>query len=162
MKHLLIFLLFFFLASYAHADQVVIDAGLGAFGTRGENVAQNKFAKIGIEEDLWYVIKQRFNGGLWLDSTGSGYKNSLFTGYQGGFEVTNDVLQASVWTGPSLITSPDEALGGILQFNETVFLGIVDKDKNSIGVAWNHFSSGSLETPNLGRDYLSLEIKFPF
>jgi hypothetical protein len=146
----------------AQQDQVVVDGGLGALGTKGDSLPQVKFAKVGVEEDLWYSLKQRFNVGEWLDSRGSDYSNSSFAGYQLGFEVKNDVLECSLFSGPSLITSPDNALGGILQFNETLFLGVVDKNDETIGVAYNHFSSAGLYTPNLGRDFLGLEIKFPF
>jgi hypothetical protein len=148
--------------AYAHDDQYVMDAGLGSFGTEGSSLSQVKFLKVGIQEDLWEGLKQRFNGGAWLDSRGDGRTNSLFTSYQLGFEVSNNIFQASVFSGPALISSPDSDLGGIFQFNETIFLGIVDKDYDSIGVSWNHLSSAGLEQPNQGKDFLCLEIKFPF
>jgi len=147
---------------YAAQDQIVVDGGLGVFGTEGSSLSQVKFGKVGIQEDLWYNLKQRFNTGMWLDDRGGGRKSSGFGGYQVGYEVTNDVLQASIWSGPTLISSPDIALGGYFQFNETLYLGIVDKDRNSIGIAYNHFSSAGIETPNLGNDFIGLEIKFPF
>ena len=147
---------------HAQGDQIVIDAGLGILNSEGSSLSQNKFAKIGVEEDLWYNLKQKINVGEWLDNRGYGYSNSAFTGYQLGFEVSNEVLEASVWSGPTLIGAPDAALGGPIQFNETIYLGIVDKDKNSIGMVYNHFSSAGIYVPNLGRDYLGLEIKWPF
>lgn len=161
-KLLVLYLVFISSMAYAQDDQYVIDVGLGTFGTEGSSLSQVKFAKMGIQEDLWYALKQRFNGGGWLDSRGDGRTGSAFAGYQLGYEVSNSAFQASVFSGPCLITSPDSALGGIVQFNETIFFGIVDKDYDSIGVVYNHFSSAGLETPNLGRDFIGLEIKFPF
>lgn len=149
-------------SAYADQDQIVTDVGLGSFGTKGSSLSQDKFAKIGWQEDVWYSLKHRFNVGGWIDSRGVGYYSSAFCGYQLGFEVTNETLQASIFSGPTIISSPDNALGGIVQFNESIFFGIVDKDRDSIGVAYNHFSSAGLEMPNLGRDFLGLEIKFPF
>lgn len=150
-------------SSIAHAkgDEILLDAGLGAFSTEGYSLSQVKFAKIGLQEDLWYSLKQRFNVGGWLDNRGQGRTSSAFGGYQIGFDVENDVFEASVFTGPSLISSTDVALGGILQFNETVFLGIRDKSGDTIGMAYNHFSSAGLESPNLGKDFMCLEVKFP-
>jgi len=155
-------LIAFLFSTICSADEVVLDAGLGIFGTEGHSLSQVKFGKVGIEEDLWYALKQRFNVGGWLDSRGDGRKSSAFAGYQLGFEVKNDLLIGSVWSGPSLITSPDIALGGPLQFNETIFFGIVDKKQDVIGIAYNHFSSAGIEMPNLGDDFACLEIKFPF
>lgn len=151
-----------FMATTVHADQVITDVGLGAFGSKGASVSQDKFTKLGLQEEIWSPFQERFNLGGWIDDRSPGYSSAAFMGYQIGFEVTNDVLQGSVWTGPTMLTSTDQMLGGIFQFNETIFFGIVDKDKNSIGIAYNHFSSAGLETPNLGRDYLGLEIKCPF
>ena len=159
---LLLILLLLSSQAFAQQDQIVVDGALGILGNEGSSLSQVKFAKIGLQEDVWDALKQRFNVGQWLDSRGNGRSNSTFAGYQIGFEVSNDVLQSSIFGGPSVISNPDVALGGIVQFNETIFFGIKDKDSNSMGVAYNHFSSGGLEMPNLGRDFLGLEIKFPF
>ncbi len=155
-------LLLILVSSIAHAkgDELLLDAGLGAFSTEGYSLSQVKFAKIGLQEDLWYSLKQRFNVGGWLDNRGQGRTSSAFGGYQIGFDVQNDVFEASVFSGPSLISSPDVALGGIAQFNETVFFGIKDKAGETIGMAYNHFSSAGLEMPNMGKDFMCLEIKF--
>lgn len=158
----LIILIGLLLSTSAFADEVIMDVGLGAFDTRSDNISQVKLAKVGIQEDVWYNLKQRFNVGGWVDQRGQGFGNSAFAGYQLGFDVRNDVFDASIFSGPTLISGTDELLGGHFQFNETMFLGIVDKNDNAIGIAWNHFSSAGLEMPNLGRDFLGLEIKFPF
>jgi hypothetical protein len=79
-----------------------------------------------------------------------------------GFDVENETFEASVFSGPTLITSPDIYLGGPLQFNESIYLGIKDKREESIGFAYNHFSSAGIEMPNIGRDFAGLEIKFKF
>lgn len=144
------------------ADDVFIDAGLGTFSTEGTSLSQVKFAKVGVQEDIWYALKQRFNGGGWMDTRGNGHTSSAFAGYQLGFAVPNDTFEMSIFSGPTLISSPDVALGGVFQFNETIFFGIRDKDNESIGIAYNHFSSAGIESPNIGRDFMCLEIKFPF
>lgn len=144
------------------ADSLVLDAGLGVFSTEGYSISQVKFAKIALQEDLWYALKQRFSVGGWLDARGDGRQDSGFAGYQIGFEVANDVFESNIFAGPSAISTPDVALGGYLQFNESIFFGIKDKGGNSIGLDYNHFSSAGLEMPNLGRDFMALQIKFPF
>jgi hypothetical protein len=163
MKLLTILLLIGMWGNVAWADdQIVTDVGLGTFGTKGSSLSQDKFIKIGLEKELSSPLQERFNLGAWTDSRGAGYTNSLYGGYQLGFEITNDTFQASVWSGPTLITSPDRALGSVFEFNETIFFGVADKKHNSIGLAYNHFSDAGLTQINLGRDYMALEIKFPF
>lgn len=159
MKSLILLSLIMF-STTCLAEEMVIDAGLGVLNSKGYSLSQNKFTKIGLENNLWYALKQRINTGLWLDSRSDEYKSSAFGGYQLGFEVRNDTLIASIWSGPTLISSPDQQLGGMIQFNETIFLGITDKMGETIGIAYNHLSSAGLEIPNQGRDYVGLEIKF--
>jgi len=156
----LILIIFILSPLVCHADDVFVDAGIGAFRTAGDDAVGTKFLKLGVQEDLWEGFKQRFNGGFWLDSQGQGRSSSGFAGYQWGFEVDNDVFQSSVFAGPTLITSPDSYLGGIFQFNESLFFGIKDRFDNSIGMFYNHFSSAGIENPNKGRDFMGVEIKF--
>jgi hypothetical protein len=140
----------------------VLDTGLGIFNTQGDSVSQVKLLKFGYEETLWSNVKNRYNAGAWLDTRGNGYNSSAFIDYQLGFDVNNKVFDMSIWTGPALITSPDAELGGMFQFNETLFFGIIDRDKNTIGVSYNHFSSAGLEFPNQGKDFLSFGIRASF
>ena len=147
-------------SAFAEDDHIIVDAGLGIFSTEGKNLSQGKFAKFGLQQDIWYNLKQRYNVGAWLDSRDQQYKSSAFAGYQLGFQVDNDTYESSVFFGPNLITTPDAALGGHFQFNLSIFFGIKDRDGNAIGFGYNHFSSAGIEMPNLGRDYGCLEIKF--
>jgi len=144
------------------ANEIIVDIGLGAFNTKSDNISQVKIAKIGIQKDIWNNLRQRFNVGGWIDSRSRDFNNSVLVGYQLGFVVKNDIFEANVFSGPTIISNTDALLGGHFQFNETVFFGIVDKNGNAIGSAWNHFSSAGLEMPNHGRDFMGLEIKFTF
>ena len=147
---------------HAHADEFFVDGGLGAFDTEGRSIAMVKFAKFGVQEDLLGPLKQRFNVGLWLDQRGQGYSNAAYGGYQLGFDVKNSVLEMGIFSGPTLISSTDAELGGLFQLNETFFFGIRDSENDFIGAVYNHFSSAGLEMPNLGKDFIGLEIRFPF
>ena len=142
------------------AGELVVDGGLGILDSKGYSLSQDKFAKIGYQETLWYALKERINTGLWLDTRSDKYSSSGFAGYQIGFDVRNSILEASIFSGPTLISNTDQDLGGHLQFNESIFLGIVDDKHESFGIAYNHFSSAGLASPNIGRDFFCLEIKF--
>jgi hypothetical protein len=149
-------------ATPAMASELYLDAGLGAFSTEGDTLSQVKFARVGVQGEILQALVQRFNVGGWLDQRGAGYTDSAFAGYQLGFDVRNDALEMAIFSGPTYISSSDVALGGNFQFNETIYVGIHDpKSDDSIGMAYNHFSSAGLEMPNLGKDFVCLEIKFP-
>lgn len=139
-----------------------LDVATGIFNSGRNNLAETKLLKIGLEEDLWYNLKHRINGGIWLDNVGNGRNNSGFLAYQWGFVVNNGNVEAGVYSGPAYITTPDIYLGGRFQFNETACLGISDRGGNVLSACYNHFSSGGLEFPNIGRDFLGVQIKFPF
>jgi hypothetical protein len=148
------------LANSASAGEVLTDVGLGVFSTEGKSLSNVKFVKVGMQYDLYSPLVQRFNVGGWLDSRPYA-SNAAFGSYQLGLDVRNDVLEMGVFAGPGLISHTDSSLGGYFQFNETVFLGVKDPKDNAIGISYNHFSSAGLETPNQGKDFVSLEIKFP-
>jgi hypothetical protein len=151
------------LASTAHSSELLFEGGLGILNTEEESIAQVKFAKIGLQNELWHALVQRVNGGGWVDTYGAGRTSSAYAGYQLGFDVKNSLLEAAIFSGPTYITQPDTSLGGHFQFNETIFLGVRNPTTSDVfGVAYEHFSSAGLEMPNQGKDFITLEIKFPF
>lgn len=157
------FLLLFLLATPAFADSTMsLEVATGVFNSGKNSLAETKLVKLGLEEDLWYNLKHRVNGGFWLDNAGDGRKGSGFLGYQWGFVVNNGSTEVGVYSGPTYITTTDTYLGGCFQFNETIYFGISDKDYNFAGFAYNHFSSAGIETPNMGRDFAGVMLKFPF
>jgi len=143
--------------SYAQEDQTVIDIGVGISNSSG-----TRMGVIGLQEDLWGPIKQRFMVGGWLDNSGNGNSSSPLMGYQLGFEVNNNGLVMGVFSGPTWIGVPDQLLGGMFQFMSDIHLGIQDLHSNYIGVMYRHISSAGIESPNLGRDVIGLEIRYPF
>lgn len=147
-------------ANVARAD-TVISFGFGVFGTANDGTSQVKIFRLSEEEDIWRPIKRRISGGIWADQRNDGNATSLFGTYQIGFHVEASQLEAALYTGPCLITTPDASLGGYFQFNHTLLLAIRDAAGNSIGVSYNHFSNAGLNKPNLGKDFAALELKIP-
>jgi hypothetical protein len=142
-------------ASYAQDDQVITNVGIGVSNSYG-----TRMVSLGIQEDLWGTLKQRGMGGFWIDDSGNGRNSSAFISGQLGFEVNSNGTVVSIFTGPALISIPDSYLGGPFQFMSDVHWGVQDMDLNYIGVYYRHISSAGLETPNVGRDIVGLEIRF--
>lgn len=146
-------LLLFLLASSAQAE-TTLTVGLGK-GVM-EHEPFERAASIGYRinlSDNWF-IKPEIGG--WLGGRG---KESWFIGCPIGLQVWVPVtgLYATAAVGPSRISQPDEMLGGRGQCDVEFGLGL-KTEKANIGAVWKHFSSAGLATPNLGRDFVGIQI----
>jgi hypothetical protein len=161
-KYVKILYLLVFLSSlaYAQQDQVLLDGGIGIAHSADTGLSETKMLTLGIQEDLWGAFKDRAIVGGYLDNSGNGKRNSALAAAQIGFEVNRNGLIVGVFTGPGVISSPDALLGGYFQFVDDIHIGIQDTDDNYFGVMYRHISSAGIETPNIGRDVIGLEMRF--
>lgn len=157
---MIILILLVSIKSYAQDDQYILDGGVGVFHSAAKGLSETKMLSLGMQEDIWGPLKQRGTIGGWLDNYSHGRKDSGFVSGQLGFEVNNNGWVAGVFSGPSLISSPDALLGGVLQFMDDFHFGLQDRDSNYVGVFYRHFSSAGIETPNIGRDLIGVEFRF--
>lgn len=137
----------------------------------GVNVSKDK-ENMGSVKSIFIADQQRIAGpiirqyeiGGWVDNTGiEGRKSSLMLGPSIGVDVSNDTLFAQALVGPSMITNHDSALGGPLQFNNDIAFGVRDpQTKATVGLDYKHVSSGGLELPNRGRDFLMFRVSLPW
>ena len=141
-------------------DQTALDVGIGVFRSADKGLSETKMLSIGKQETLLGPLKSRYSAGFWLDNTRDGRKSSGFVGAQLGFEVANNGWVGGIFSGPTVISTPDVLLGGRFQFMDTINYGLQDKSGNYIGLFYRHFSSAGLEMPNTGRDILGIEIRF--
>lgn len=136
--------------SYAQDDQVFLDIGSGIHNKHGlGNVS------IGIQEDLWYSLKDRFSAGTLFSNFGG-----VFVSGQMGVEVTNQSgVVASFFGGPCAFFGPESAVDGYLQIMFDFHLGLQDNSYNYLGVFYKNVSS-SISTPqNSGYSIIGVEIK---
>lgn len=160
MKYLIL-LLFLCTTAQAQDDQYIIDGGLGVFHSADYGTPETKMLTLGIQEDLYGPLKDRAVVGGWIDNYGYGRTGSALASGQIGFEVNKDGTIAGIFSGPCLITHPDNVLlGGYLEFMEDIHLGIQDKDNNYIGLFYRHLSDAGLTSVNVGRDIVGVEFRF--
>jgi hypothetical protein len=144
----------------SYADDLVLDGGVGVFNSAKKGLSETKMLTLGLQGDLIGPLKDRAVIGGWLDNGGYYRSNSAVIGGQLGFEVSRDGLVAGIFAGPALISNPDILLGGPFQFMDDLHLGIQDRNGYYIGVMYRHLSSAGLETPNIGRDIVGIELRF--
>lgn len=148
-------------STLSYADDVwVLDSGVGILGSAKKGLSETKMVTFGKQMDLWGPLKERGIVGGFIDNGGSGRKGSPMVSGQLGFEVENRGWVGSVYSGPALLGQTDVMLGGHLQFMDDLHLGLRDRENNYIGIIYRHVSSASVSTPNLGRDFLGIELTF--
>ncbi len=136
-------------------------AMVGVFNSGKKSLAETKLVNIGHREYGPGGLCFQYEGGGWVDSVGQGRSGSAYGALQVGVEAGDTVI-ARVVTGPALISSPDEYLGGIFQFSEDFFMGIRGNSESTVGIKYKHFSSAGLEQPNVGRDFMGVEAAIHF
>lgn len=157
---LLLFSLFLYSCScFADSEQFIgfgVGEGLSAKSSAGET----KMFNIGEREFLIRGIYWENKLGYWGDGSGDPSRRSSLFGSSGfGMEVDLAPVEFRAGTGLAIISTPDSYLGGRFpQFNENLGMTLRDKHGDGIGLTYSHFSSAGFVTPNLGRDFLTLEL----
>lgn len=125
---------------------------------------------LGGSKTLYLAYQNHFNGpfifqtegGFWIDNVGGGRKSASLLGTSLGVHVKAGYVFAQALTGPAVITDRDTILGGNLQINNDIAIGLVGEDGNTFGVAYKHISSAGLSSPNKGRDFIMFRVGIPF
>lgn len=157
MKKLIPFLLL--LSTVAMADEGFVGYGLGVFHGADDFLGQSKYINLGYRADLGAGIYWQTKVGAWgeggpdLTRKGGGFGS---TGV--GLEIDLQPIELRGGGALATITTPDSQLGGYFQFNENMAVGLRDKRGAGIAVEYDHISCGSLCSPNLGRDFIILEL----
>lgn len=157
---ILLFLVMF--CCHCKADEAFVSYGLGVAESSIHYTAETKVLNLGYRAFLndsspFYL---EGTGGFWLDSSGDPNRSSSgFFSLSPGIKIDFHGFELRNAYGVALITSPDGYLGGPFQFHGEVYAGFRDAITGyGIGIKYNHFSSAGIEQPNVGRDFLMLEI----
>ncbi len=140
--------------------QDFFDGGIGVFNSGKNSLSETKMLTVGEQGTLIGALKDRVTVGGWLDNAGGGKSDSAVASGQLGFEVNRDGTVFGIFTGPAAISTPDILLGGRFQFMDDIHYGIQDTHGRYVGVMYRHLSSAGIETPNVGRDVVGLELRF--
>lgn len=156
MKWLLSLLL---LCTTVYADEFSFSYGLGVGESAVNSMAETKVIEFSYREMVWSPLYFNYEGGMWLDDAGGGRLSSGFFSIGPGYLVDLGCFEIRNAYGLAYITQPDVYLGGSFpQFHGELYAGIRDKDGNGIGIKYNHFSSAGIYQPNVGRDFVLLEL----
>lgn len=155
----LLFKLFLLLSLPAASDETVISYGLGIFHSAEHSPVETKIVRLARRQDFDSVSYWQLEGGLWVDIDGEGRSSSMFGAASVGIKVDMRPFFFRNSLGVGFITAPDVYLGGAFpQFTEEFTLGAEGTNGTSIGLAYKHFSSAGIVSPNMGRDFIILSI----
>jgi Lipid A 3-O-deacylase (PagL) len=148
------------LGKIAKADETFLGYGLGVFSSADQRTTQTKILETGLRSDIWEGLYLQNKLGFYVDSSQNLDRKSsafVFTGI--GLEINFSAIEIRNSASFGAISTPDSMLGGRFpQFNEEFYLGLRDRKNNGIGVKYSHISSAGLESPNMGRDFVMLQL----
>ena len=152
-----------FLITYTTAADTVIKYGANV-AKDDEPLGSTKAFFVAEQEHWFGPFTRQYEFGGWFDNSGvSGRRNSALIGASLGVNVNAGYLYGQALFGPALISRTDSNLGGHLQFNTDVAVGLRDpKSGNTIGLAYKHVSSAGLASPNKGRDLIMFRVSIPW
>jgi hypothetical protein len=160
MSDLLTALAFLAASSHTHYEEYFFGYGVGVANSAKNSSTEVKTLDLGYRVEVYNGIYWQAKAGFWGDGSGDPTRKSSFY-LSTGPSLLVDLNPIELRSGWSLagITSPDSYLGGAFpQFNGELYLGVRDRYGNGTGVKYQHFSSAGIYQPNVGRDFLMMEL----
>lgn len=151
-----------FLGRVANADETYIMYGVGIGHSAEYGATETKVLGMGFRDDLFLGLHYQLEAGYFNDIVGGGRKSSGWAGLSVGVQVKAYPLTLRSMVGPAYLTTIDSYLGGHYQFNHDFFVGIHDKSGKSIGASYKHLSSAGIYQPNVGRDFVVIQVGLPW
>ena len=159
-------LLLLLCASIGHTDDDLTVKYGANVSSDAEKMGRTKAIFIADQSSFKYLpfLLQQYEVGSWFDNSGiQGRRSSLMGGYSLGVNVNAGSMYAQALVGPALISSPDSNLGGNLQFNNDISIGLRDlRTEATIGLSYKHISSAGIAEPNRGRDFFMFRVGIPW
>jgi len=140
--------------AYPNTDTVNMKYGFAVI-QKGEA----EFISFGVQKRIFSTLYRQTEGGFWIDRNRG---NSGFGVLSLGIHVDNELFYGETMHGIGLISRKDKLLGGHFQFFHDVGTGIVSRNGSTFGIQIKHISSAGINTPNIGRNFISIKAGFTY
>ena len=158
MKNLVISLICLFSIN-CFGDEAFVGYGVGILHGADTFLGQTKYLDVGYRDFIWEGLYwQNKIGGIGEGSPDQTRSGGGFVSSGVGVEVDLRPIELRGGGALAAITNPDSQLGGYFQFNEDVSLGLRDKKGDGLALQYNHISCATFCSPNMGRDFILLEL----
>lgn len=108
------------------------------------------------------LLDYKWEAGGWIDNVRKGRKHGGFVSGSVGVEPRIGAFYANAFVGLAAISPTDAMLGSVYQFVEDFGFGVGDQRKVRVGLNYKHISNAGIKMPNRGRDFLTLQVQFPW
>lgn len=141
-------------------DEIYLGYGLGIGESAVHSFPETKVLDVGYRQQIISTFYWNYEAGGWIDSSGDPTRSSSFFVSTGpGLELWLKPFEIRNSWGIAIISNPDSYLGAAFpQFHGELYLGVRDSSGSGIGIKYNHFSSAGVSNPNIGRDFMLLEL----
>lgn len=148
------------LSTLAQADEAFVGFGVGVFNSALYHTGEVKVGQVGYRKDIFNGIYWQAKLGFFGDGSGDPTRNSsLYASTGPGLLIDLKPIEMRAGYGIAAISTPDSYLGGRFpQFQGEFYVGVRDHRGNGMGLQYEHISSAGLVTPNMGRDFLILQL----
>lgn len=150
----------FLTSTTSYADETFGAYGIGAFNSAKNARAEVKAINLGYRSEIYNGFYWQYKIGYWGEGSGDERrKSSFYISIGPGLTIDLKPIELRSGWGIGAISNPDNYLGGRFpQFNGELYAGLRDRKNNGIGIKYEHISSASLIQPNIGRDFILLEL----
>ena len=156
-------ILFLIQTKICTAEEMFFSYGLGVFNSAKNNISEVKTADFGFRKPLVGPWSFQFKAGAWLDGSGDKSRSSsLYVSAGPQYIIDFSCFEIRNGVGVTVISNTDSYLGGHLQFNSELYFGVRNKNGAGIGIEYSHFSSAGIYQPNIGKDFILLQISERF
>lgn len=150
----------FYWSSHALAGDWAVRGGAAV--TNGGMDGSSKIFGVRHEADLFYGMSTAEELGGFVDTRGAGRKGSVLGKLQLGITPgQREGVFGKVFTGPCVISGPDNQLGSWYQWSTDFGLGVRD-DRTYMALTYSHISNAGVKLPNHGRDFVVMEAGVRF
>ena len=141
-------------------NEAYVGYGVGVFNDADSYIGQMKVAEVGYRYFLLDGIYWQNKIGYWGDASNDKTRSSSGYGASGlGMELSLQPLELRSSVSLAMVTTPDSQLGSAFpQFNEELYAGLRDRMGDGFGFQYEHISCGPFCSPNLGRDFIILQL----
>lgn len=133
-------------------------------GALTQDIAETRVIEVGYKHRLGFLLDYELGLGYYADRRSDlGRKSSVYSTASLGLDVKTGGVYIEAFGGLALISNPDSLLGGTFpQFTESLNIGLYDNRDVKIGFGYRHISSAGIFSPNMGRDFITINLEIPY
>lgn len=139
------------------AKDLSLKYGLG-INNHQNQITDVKLIALSIDQDIFGILREKYEAGLYVDNTRVNSRVG-YLAYMIGVEPRVGQAYFNGTSGLGMMSGTDKRLGSAFQFFHEFGFGVIDKnDRTRMGVYYKHISNAGITQPNMGRDFIGIQM----